>query len=117
MCQLTVVVPPELADGYRLAGVRAEEADSAAAAALVLHRITAASDQPGGVIAVHHPYLRELDNSWRRKLAQPDSFLIVSLPEGLLRGTEPASKGESLRDMLARAAGYEFTFDPGGSPG
>jgi vacuolar-type H+-ATPase subunit F/Vma7 len=117
MSQLTVVVPPELADGYRLAGVRAEEADSAAAAALVLDRITAASGHPGGVIAVHHPYLRELDKRWQRKLAQPDGFLIVALPEGLLRGTEPASRGESLRDMLARAAGYEFTFDPGGRPG
>jgi vacuolar-type H+-ATPase subunit F/Vma7 len=117
MSQLTVVVPPELADGYRLAGVQAEEADSTAAAGLVLDRIIAASDHPGGVIAVHPPYLRELDKRWQRRLAQPDSFLIVALPDGLLRGTEPASSGESLRDLLARAAGYEFTFDPGGSTG
>lgn len=33
-----------------------------------------------------------------------------------VRSAAMAAAG-SLRDMLARAAGYEFTFDPGGSPG
>ena len=27
---------------------------------------------------------------------------------------EPARAGETLRDLLARAVGYEFTFDPAG---
>ncbi len=110
---VTVIVPAGLIGGYRLAGVRAEQADTAAAAGAVLDRLLAGDDQPS-VIAVHPPYLRELGIRRQRRLAELDSVLVVALPEGAARG-EPARGGESLRDLLARAVGYEFTFDPDGS--
>lgn len=110
---VTVIVPPELADGYRLAGVHTEQAGTAAEAGEALNRLTAGTGQ-AGVVAVHPPYLRELGGRWQRRIAQPDSILVVALPEGAVPG-EPARTGESLRDLLARAIGYEFTFDPTGS--
>jgi vacuolar-type H+-ATPase subunit F/Vma7 len=107
---VTVIVPAGLADGYRLAGVRAEQADTAAAAGAVLDRLLAGTDQPS-VIAVHPPYLRELDGRRQRRIAGLHSVLVVALPHGAADG-EAARGGESLRDLLARAVGYEFTFDP-----
>ena len=35
----------------------------------------------------------------------------VPVPEGAADGAADG-EGESLRDLLARAVGYEFTFDP-----
>jgi vacuolar-type H+-ATPase subunit F/Vma7 len=108
---ITVIVPAGLADGYRLAGVRTEQADTVTAAGAALDRLIAGHDRPS-VIAVHHQYLRELGSRRQRRLAELDSVLVVELPEGVADGA-PGSGGESLRDLLARAVGYEFTFDPG----
>jgi vacuolar-type H+-ATPase subunit F/Vma7 len=107
---VTVIVPAGLADGYRMAGVRTEQADTAPAAGAALDRLLAAHDRPS-VIAVHHPYLRELSSRRQRQLAELDSVLVVALPEGAPGA--PGRGSESLRVLLARAVGYEFTFDPG----
>jgi len=107
---VTVIVPAGLADGYRLAGVRTEQADTATAAGDLLERLLAGHDRPS-LIAVHHPYLRELGSRRQRRLAELDSALVVALPEGTAPGA-PGRESESLRDLLARAVGYEFTFDP-----
>jgi vacuolar-type H+-ATPase subunit F/Vma7 len=116
MSQVTVIVPAELAAGYRLAGVRTETAASATAAGQVLDHILTGSDPPG-VIAMHAPYLRDLDEHWQHRLAEPGGFLVTALPGGEARDGKPAHTGESLRDLLARAVGYEFTFDPEDSAG
>jgi vacuolar-type H+-ATPase subunit F/Vma7 len=112
--QVTVIVPPELTAGYRLAGVHTETAADAAAAGQVLDRLLAGSDHPG-VIAMHAPFLHDLGERWQRRLAQPAGFLVTALPGGGAHGGGPAPAGESLRELLARAVGYEFTFDPEGS--
>lgn len=109
---VAVIVPAELADGYRLAGVRTEQAATAAAAGEVLNRLISGAGQPG-VVAVYPPYLRELGGRWQRRISQLDSVLVVALPEGQAHGA-PAPAGETLRDLLVRAVGYEFTFDPTG---
>jgi vacuolar-type H+-ATPase subunit F/Vma7 len=112
---VTVIVPARLADGYRLAGVRTEQANSAASAATVLDRLLAGHDRPS-LIAMHHEYWRELGGRRQQRLAGLDTVLVVALPEGT-QGGAPGGASESLRDLLARAVGYEFTFDPGGSTG
>jgi vacuolar-type H+-ATPase subunit F/Vma7 len=111
--ELTVIVPPDLADGYRLGGVHTESADTAAAAAKVLSRLISATG-PQGVVAVHAPYLRELGGRWQHGLSEPDRVLVVALPDGSA-GRDRGDTGESLHDLLARAVGYELTFDPTGS--
>lgn len=107
---VTVIVPPDLADGYRLAGVHTEQAVTAADAGEVLGRLMAGQR---GVVAVYPPFLRELGARSRRLIARAEGVLVVALPEGVTPG-EPARTGENLRDLLARAVGYEFTFDPAG---
>lgn len=107
---IAVIVPAGLADGYRLAGARTEQADTAAAARAALDRLITGHDRPS-VIAVHRQYLRELGSHRQRRLAELDSVLVVELPEGAADGAADG-EGESLRDLLARAVGYEFTFDP-----
>ena len=114
--QVTVIVPPELADGYRLAGVQVTVADSATAAARVLDHMLGPHERPA-IVAVHALYLGGLGEDWRRRLARLDDVLVIALPEGRERGSKRAQDGESLRDLLARAVGYEFTFDPEGSTG
>ena len=110
---ITVIVPPELADGYRLAGVHTELAGTAADAGDVLDRLTADTGRPG-VVAVHPAYLQELGPRWQWRTAQADGTMVIALPEGQAPGAR-AHGGESLRDLLARAVGYELTFDPAGS--
>jgi vacuolar-type H+-ATPase subunit F/Vma7 len=109
---VTVIAPPELAAGYRLAGVRTEQAATAAAAGEVLDRLTAGADRPG-VVAVYPPYLRQLGTRRQRRIDQADGILVIALPEGQVPAG-PEHGGESLRALLARAVGYEFTFDPMG---
>jgi len=109
---VTVIVPGELADGYRLAGVRTEQADTAAAADDALKRLISGTGQPG-VVAVHPAFLHELGGRWQRRIGQAEGILLVALPEGQA-ASGPAPHHESLRDLLARAVGYEFTFDPAG---
>ncbi|HEY1347680.1 MAG TPA: hypothetical protein VGF54_22040 [Streptosporangiaceae bacterium] len=116
MPQVTVIVPPELAAGYRLAGVQTETAASAQAAGQVLDRLLAGGDHPG-VIAMHAPFLQGLGEHRQRRLARPGGFLVTALPGGEAGAGGPAPAGESLRELLARAVGYEFTFDPEGSAG
>lgn len=108
---VTVIVPARLAGGYRLAGVHTEQADTAAAAGAALDRLLAGPERPS-VIAMHHPYLRQLGGRRQQRIDALDNVLVIALPEGAEDGT-PGSGSESLRDMLARAVGYEFTFDPG----
>ena len=107
---VTVIAPTDLADGYRLAGVRAEQAETAAEAGAVLDRLLTEDARPS-VIAVHSPYVPDLGSRRQRRIAGLDGVLVVALPQGAVSG-EPAGGGESLRELLARAVGYEFTFDP-----
>ena len=108
---VVVIAPAGLADGYRLAGVRTEQADTATAAGAALDWLLVGHNRPS-IIAVHPTYLRELGSRWQRRLAELDTVLVVELPEGAADGA-PGGGAESLGDLLARAVGYEFTFDPG----
>jgi vacuolar-type H+-ATPase subunit F/Vma7 len=108
---VTVIVPAGLADGYRLAGVRTEQAEDSAAAGAALDRLLTGPDRPS-VIAVHHVFPRGLGRRQQQRLAELGSVLVVELPAGAADGA-PGGGRQSLRDLLARAVGYEFTFDPG----
>jgi vacuolar-type H+-ATPase subunit F/Vma7 len=107
---VTVIAPAGLADGYRLAGVRAEQAETAAEAGAVLDRLLGEDARPS-VIAVHPRLAPDLGSRRQRRIAGLEDVLMVTLPQGAVSG-EPASGAESLRDLLARAVGYEFTFEP-----
>ena len=111
--QVTVIVPPDLADGYRLAGVAVHTADDAADTARLLEEILAGGDPPA-VVAVHPGHLHALGPRWQRRIAELDTVLVVALADPPTHGAEPPGGRDNLRDLLAHAVGYEMTFTPEG---
>lgn len=104
---LTVVSPPELESGFRLAGVGVRVAGDAAEAARVVDELVASGER--GVIAVYEPYLAGFDPvrraSWDASLAP----VVIALPAGL--AAEPmAGRRSRLASLLQRAVGYHITF-------
>lgn len=112
MAALVVVTTSELAPGFRLAGARTIESDDPATAAAAIERLIDV-DRERGVIAVHEPLLDGIDAPLRRRLDHLAVPLVVALPAGTAAG---AGRAERLADLLARAVGYELTFDNPGAP-
>lgn len=112
MGSLVVITTSELAPGFRLAGARTIAADDPSSAAHELARLIDV-DREQGVIAVHEPLLEHLDAPLRRRLARLAVPLVVALPAGTDTGT---GRADRLADLLARAVGYELTFDTPGAP-
>lgn len=106
MSRLLVLTTPELAAGYRLAGVATLEIESAAEAAEQLESLLKSED---GVIAVHAPHFHALAPSLRRRLDALRAPLVVALPAGTA-ADEAVERRERLLQMLRHAVGYEITF-------
>jgi vacuolar-type H+-ATPase subunit F/Vma7 len=106
MSRLLVMTTPELATGYRLAGVATVEVGSADEAATRLESLVAHED---GVVAVHAPYLRALPRPLRQRLETLRVPLVVALPAGTAVG-KGQGRRERLLAMLRQAVGYEITF-------
>jgi vacuolar-type H+-ATPase subunit F/Vma7 len=110
MTDALVVATPATATGFRLGGARtvtAADADQTIAA--VTHEI---ADGRAAVIAVHGALWSIVAPSVRATWTKQTSPLILSLPDE--DGDVSAAKDAALRDLLARAIGYQITFTPGG---
>jgi vacuolar-type H+-ATPase subunit F/Vma7 len=104
---LTVVSPPEMEPGFRLAGAAVRIAADASEAARAVTGLIA--DGERGVIAVYEPYLAEFDPVQRNQWEASLSPVIVALPAGL--GAEPvAGRRSRLAGLLQRAVGYHIAF-------
>ena len=108
--RLLVLAAPEQAPGYRLAGVAVEVADDAAAAVGRLERLLSEGGE-GGVIAVPGSYLEAAGADLRERVEATAVPLVIELPDG--RTEAAGSRQARLRALLARAVGYEITFEPG----
>lgn len=107
MSRLIVITTPELAPGYRLAGVATVPVGSSEEAASRLRELIEVQRERG-VIALHEPYHRELDRDLRREIDELQAPLVVSLPAG--EGAEDVAEWrERLLRMLLQAVGYEIT--------
>jgi vacuolar-type H+-ATPase subunit F/Vma7 len=106
MTRLVVLTTPELADGYRLAGVAVCEVASAAEAA---ERLEELLEREHGVIALHAPYFHALARPLRRRLDALRAPLVVALPAGTTP-EEAEDRRERLLKLLRQAVGYEITF-------
>lgn len=112
MSRLIVVTTPDIAPGYRLAGTAVITATTAEEAAAAL---TSLVDEQGerGVIAMHEPFHRALDQTLRRRFDESIEPLVVPLPSGEPSGGEDTRR-ERLMRMLFQAVGYEITLDAEG---
>jgi vacuolar-type H+-ATPase subunit F/Vma7 len=97
---------PELAAGYRLAGVAALAVTSPAEAATQLEELVQHEE---GVIAVHAPYFDALDRRLRRRLDALHAPLVVALPAGLTV-EQAQDRREQLLEILRQTVGYQITF-------
>ena len=113
MSRLIVLTTPELAVGYRLAGVATVEVASPAEAEAQLEELL---DSENGVIAIHAPYFHALGRTLRRRLDALRTPLVVPLPAGLTDDQAEARRERLLR-MLRQAVGYEITFGDETRPG
>jgi vacuolar-type H+-ATPase subunit F/Vma7 len=104
---VTVVIPPDLEPGFRLAGVTVRVAADATEAATAVAELIA--DGERGVIAVYEPYLHDFDPGRREQWEASVSPVIVGLPSGL--GVERiAGRRTRIAGLLQRAVGYHITF-------
>jgi vacuolar-type H+-ATPase subunit F/Vma7 len=106
MSRLLVLTTPELAAGYRLAGVATLEIGSPAEAETQLEGLL---EHEHGVIAMHAPYFDALSRHLRRRLDSLGAPLVVALPAGSTPD-EARDRRERLLQMLRQAIGYEITF-------
>lgn len=111
MTRLVVLTSPELAPGYRLAGVSTLAVGSSGETEATIEQLIAEEE---GVIAVHEPYFHALDPRFRLRLDALRRPLVVPLPAGSGEASG-AERRDRLAQMLWQAVGYEITFESDGS--
>ncbi len=110
--RLAVVTTPELAAGYRLAGVATRVATSPVeAVARVSDLVTEGGE--AWIVAMHEPFLQGLDTASRRRLEESVTPLVVPLPAGEAQSPQSQRREQLLR-MLWQSVGYHITFEPKG---
>ena len=100
------IVPPELAAGYRLAGVSVRVAGNPEEARDALESLM---EHERGVLAVYEPFLSGFDRRVRDELERSVAPVVIALPTGLAL-SEPHERRDRILGMLQRAVGYHVTF-------
>lgn len=111
MARLLVLTTPELAAGYRLAGVATAAVETVEDAAEMLRDLLR-SGAERGIVAVHEPHLEALDPDLRRLVDASEDPLVVSLPAGEVETGTSERRARLLR-MLSQAVGFRMSFRPG----
>lgn len=104
--RLVVLAPPELENGFLLAGVEVETTEDAGDAGARLDSLL--SEGPLGVIAVYAPFLDALPLARRERLERSVMPVVVPFPTGL--GQSAADHRARLMARLQRAIGFRVTF-------
>lgn len=113
MSTVVVIVPPHLADGFRLAGARVRTADNAAQA-LGLAR-ESLSDPEAGLVALADVYYESLDAGARRLLDRSSRPVVLPIPtRAEISPTE--RRRAQLQEIIRRAIGLRIVLSRG-SPG
>lgn len=107
VARLTVLVPSELASGFRIAGAEVEESVDAAAAQVRLEELLAGSDP--GVVGVYAPFHDALEPALLDRCERATDPIVIPLPAGLGEG-DVASHRARIAALLERAVGYHITF-------
>ncbi|HEU4563171.1 MAG TPA: V-type ATP synthase subunit F [Gemmatimonadaceae bacterium] len=100
---LRVVARPELAAGFRLAGLRVEEVATPAEGAARIEALAARPD--AGILLVEEELLRALPRAVREALARRQTPIIVPVPRPSW-AERPAAAEAYILEILQRAIGY-----------
>ncbi len=110
MARLTMVAPPELAVGFRLAGTDVVAVYDPEDTEAALERLRA--DPEVGVIGVYAPFLERLEPAIRSEYEDSVAPVVVAVPVGAV-GTEARDHRARLAALLQRAIGYRISFGEG----
>jgi vacuolar-type H+-ATPase subunit F/Vma7 len=107
MARLCVVVKPDLADGFRLAGAETYPARSAALAGEVLRELLRAEDV--GIVAVDADYYNALDERLRRQIDRTARPVVLAIPTG--RSPELGERrARYVAELIQRAVGMRISI-------
>lgn len=107
MSDVVLIVPPELVDGYRLAGSRVLAAADAAAAREIL--LGMLSDPDAGVVGVADDLFAALDARTLRMLEQRPRPVVVPLPTSV--GARPEERRRAyVVELIRRAVGLKVVL-------
>jgi vacuolar-type H+-ATPase subunit F/Vma7 len=104
---VTIVSPPELAAGFRLAGAGVRSVTDGDQAEAAVRDLIAQGER--GVIGVYEPFYVEFDLHLRERLEQSVVPVVIAVPSGF--GTEEGvTRRARIAALLRRAVGYSITF-------
>jgi vacuolar-type H+-ATPase subunit F/Vma7 len=109
MTDVLVITTAATVHGFRLGGARTIAADDAEDTIAAVS--AAIQDGQAAVVAVHAALWSTLGPHIRDTWTSRTSPLILSLPDE--DSDAAAARETGLRDLLARAIGYQITFTPG----
>lgn len=107
--EAVVLVPPELENGFLLAGIHTVVVADPEDAERETDRLLAAGAE--GVVAVYEPYLTGFDPVLRHRAEVSLSPVVVPLPAGT-GPTDARTRRARISALLGRAVGYRITFGP-----
>lgn len=110
MYKLVVLTDPENADGFRLAGVDVEVADSTEDARRKLNSLL--DDDESGIIAMNERMAGAIDERTQRKIDSTYRPIVVSLPIRETLETDEDHRAYLSR-LIRRAIGFDITLRRG----
>ena len=107
MSSLRVLVRPDLAPGFILAGVETFPVDGSKAAEALLAAWL--DDGEAGLIALDEDLLPTLAPSLLRRLEHSDHLFHIAIPAGVLSGTARVRQ-QRIAALIRQAVGFHITF-------
>jgi vacuolar-type H+-ATPase subunit F/Vma7 len=104
---LTVIVPPELASGFRIAGAAVEESSDVDAVVATLDAML--SEAAPGIVGVYEPFHAALAPGMLDRCDRSADPIVIPLPAGLGAGDRVGHRSR-IAALLERAVGYHIAF-------
>ena len=105
--RLTVIVPPELASGFRIAGAEVEASTDPAAIQAGLDSLLREGEP--GIVGVYAPYYAALPTAVLDRCERATQPVVIPLPAGQGAGAGATHRAR-IAALLERAVGYHITF-------
>ena len=107
MSRLMVIIRPELAPGFQLAGVNAYPARTAEAAQDLIRGWLDAGES--GLVAIDDGLLEYMEKSLLRRMETSDKLLYLAIPGGQALGPQASSR-HRIAALIRQAIGFYITF-------